>query len=67
MSVKTQEVTSNKAIIEKNKKLCQPTGIVGNQGTFSDKVTPDTDVFTDQPVVQCNFQVVENTFIDDSK
>ena len=67
MSVKTQEVTSNKAITEKNKKLCQPTRIVGNQGTFSDKVTPDTDVFTDQPVVQCNFQVVENTFIDDSK
>ena len=67
MSVKTQEVTSNMAITEKSKKLGQPTRIVGNQRTFSDKVTPDTDVFTDQPVVQCNFQVVENTFIDDSK
>ena len=66
MSVKTQEVTSNMAITEKNKKLCQPTRIVGDQGTFSDKVTPDT-VFTDHPVVQCNFQAVENTFIDDSK
>ena len=67
MSVKTQEVTSNMTITEKSKKLCQRTSIVGNQGTFSDKVIPDTDVFTDQPVVQCNFQVVENTFIDDSK
>ena len=67
MSVKTQEVTSNMAITEKSKKLGQPTRIVGNQRTFSDKATPDTDVFTDQPVVQCNFQVVENTFIDDSK
>ena len=67
MSVKTQEVTSNMAITEKSKKLGQPTRIVGNQRTFSDKVTPDTDVFTDQAVVQCNFQVVENTFIDDSK
>ena len=34
---------------------------------ISDKVIPAIDVFTDEPVVQCDVQVVENTFIDDSK
>ena len=29
--------------------------------------SPDIDGFTDEPVVQCDAQVVENTFIDDSK
>ena len=38
------------------------------QGAFSDKVNPDSfDGFTDESVVQCDVQVVENTFIDDSK
>ena len=32
-----------------------------------DKVTPDIDYFIDKPVLQCDAQDVENTFIDDSK
>ena len=43
------------------------TGISGPQGAFSDKVAPDIDGFSDEPVVQCDVQVTENTFIDDSK
>ena len=31
------------------------------QGTFSDKVTPDINEFTDEPVVKCGAQVVTNT------
>ena len=53
-------------ITEKNEKLYQTTGIPGTQGAFSDKVTPDIDGFTDEPVVQCEVQVLKNTFIDDS-
>ena len=41
--------------------------IVGIRGSFSNKVTPDTDGFTDEPVVQCDVRVVKNTFVDDSK
>ena len=41
--------------------------IPGIQGKFLDKVTPDIDRFTDKPVIQCNIQVVENTFVDVSK
>ena len=37
------------------------------QGTFSEKLTPDIDGFTDEPVVQCDVQVVENIFAYDSK
>ena len=37
------------------------TGIPGTQRAFSDKVTPDIDVLTDEPVVQCDVQVAENT------
>ena len=48
-------------------KNCQTIAISGTQGGFSDKVTPDIDVFTDEPVVYCDVQVVEVTFIDDSK
>ena len=36
-------------------------------GAFSDKVTTNIDVFIDEAVVQCDVQVVENIFIDDSK
>ena len=37
------------------------------QGAFSDKIAPDIDVFTDEPVVQCDIQVVESTSLADSK
>ena len=38
------------------------------QRAFLDKVTPDIDGFTDEPVVyQCDVQFVENIFVDDSK
>ena len=33
----------------------------GIQGAFSDKDAPDIDGFTDEPVVLCTAQVVENT------
>ena len=39
----------------------------GTQREFTDKVVPDIDGFTDEPVVQCDVQVVENTFVVDSK
>ena len=67
MGTKIQKVISNIVITEKNEKLCQTRGIPGTQGLFSDNVTSDVDGFTDEPVVQCDTQVVENTFIDDSK
>ena len=38
----------------------------GNQGSKG-QVTPDIDGFTDEPVAQCDVQVVENIFTDDSK
>ena len=66
-STKIQEVISNIVITEKNEKQCQTTGIPRTLGAFSDKVTLDIDGFTDEPVVKCDVQVVENTFIDDSK
>ena len=53
-------------ITKKNEKLYQTTGIPGTQGAFSDKVTPDIDGFTDEPVVQCEVLVLKNTFTDDS-
>ena len=65
-STKIQEVISNIVITEKNEKQCQNTRIPGTQGTFS-KLPQTFDGFTDEPVVQCDVQVVENTFIDDSK
>ena len=49
-STKIQEVTSNGVITEENEKLV-------TQGAFSNKVTP----VIDEPVVQCDVQVVENT------
>ena len=41
--------------------------IQGTQGAFSDKATSNIDDFTDEPEVQCDIQVVKNTFVDDSK
>ena len=66
------EVTSNVAITEKNEKqyvrqIIQ-LRIQGSQEAFSDEVTPpDFDDFTDGQVVQCDVQVVRNTFVDNSK
>ena len=40
----------------------------GPKGHFQiDKVTIDINYCTDKPVLQCDAQDVENTFIDDSK
>ena len=60
--MKIQEFISNIVISEENEKLCQTTGIPGR-----DIFRPLIDGFTDKPVVQCDVQVVENTFRDDSK
>ena len=53
-------------ITEKIEILCQTTGTPGTQGAFPDKVTTDVDVFTDEPVVQCDAKVEANTFLDGS-
>ena len=45
----------------------QTTRISVIQGAFSDKVTPDIDGFTDEPLDQSTVLLVENNFIDDSK
>ena len=45
----------------KNEKLCQTNRDTRAQGAFSDKVTSDFDGFTDEPIVQCDVQVIENT------
>ena len=37
------------------------------QGAISNKVNPVTNVFTDEPEIQCDVQVVENTLVNDSK
>ena len=62
-----QKVISDIVNTRKNQKLCQTIEIPGTQGAISDKVTPDIIVFTDEPVDQCDVQVLENTFTDDSK
>ena len=67
LSTKIQEVISNIVITEKNEKLCQTAGIPGTERAFSDKVTLNIDGFTDEPLVQCDVQVVENTFTDGSR
>ena len=64
--MKIQEVISNIVITDKYGKLCQSRD-TRTQGAFSDNFTPDIDGFTDEPVVQCDVQIVENTFIDHSK
>ena len=68
LSTKIQEVTSNVGITEKNEKHVRlQLSISGTQGAFSDKVAPDFDGFTDEPVLKCDVQAVENLFVDDSK
>ena len=70
LSTKIQEVTKNVAITEKNEKQYVRLQLIipRTLGEFLNKVTPDIDGFTDEPVVhQCDVQVVENTFVDDSK
>ena len=54
LSTKIQEISSNIVITEKNEKICQTTGLPGTQGAFSNKVNPDIDGFTDEPVEQFN-------------
>ena len=52
LSAKIQKAISNIVITEKNEKLSLTSEIPEIQGAFSDKVTPDIDGFTDEPVVQ---------------
>ena len=69
-NIKTQELASNVAINQKNEKqyVRPQSSIPETKGFFLDNVTPDINGFTDEPVVhQCDFQVVKNIFIDDSK
>ena len=57
-------------ITEKNKKqyLRLQLHIPGTQRAFFNKVTIDIDGFTGELIVhQCDVQVIENTFVDDSK
>ena len=63
------------ALLRKMKKLT--TVLPATPGTFSDKFTSGftnetiqtitNDGFTNEPVVQCDVQVVENTFVDNFK
>ena len=53
---------------EKWKTLCQVTAKRGAQRAFSNKVIPDIDSFTDEPVAhQCDVEILKSTFVDDSK
>ena len=45
-------MTSNAVITEKYEKLCYTAGILGIQGAFSGKVTPDIDGCIEEPAVQ---------------
>ena len=60
-------MTSNIAIIKENEKLYVrlQLSIPETQGAFLGKVI--LDGFTNKIVFQCDIQVVENTFVDDSK
>ena len=62
-----QEVTWNDAAItEKKEKQYLRQIIYTNKGHLSTQFTPDIN-FNDEPVVQYDIPVVENTFIDDWK
>ena len=56
-----QEVTSNATITEKDDEkqyVKRQLSIPETQGAFLDKVTSDTDGFTDEPVVHhCDIQI----------
>ena len=60
LSTKIREVTSNVVTTKKNEALCQ--AMPGTQGTFSDKVAPDIEDFTDETECQCDVEVVKVTF-----
>ena len=59
-SLKIQEATSKSvAVITKNVRQT-------NQGHLPTKVTPVIDL-TDEPVIQCDVPVIENSFVYDCK
>ena len=66
LSTKIHELIWNIVIWEKWRTLSD-IRVPGTQGTFSRKVTPDIDSFTDETVIQCDVQVVEHNFVDDCK
>ena len=59
-------MTSNVAITEKNEEEYARLQLI-IPGAFTDKVIPNIDGFTDELLVQCDLQVVGNTFVDYSK
>ena len=70
MSTKIQEVISNVAITANNEKQYArlQQSIPRTQQTFLEKVTLDINGFTDeQDFHECDVQVVEKFFTDDSK
>lgn len=70
MITKIQEVISNVAITANNEKQYArlQQSIPRTQQTFLDKVTLDINGFTDEQVFhECDVQVVEKFFTDDSK
>ena len=62
-------MTSNVPVTQKNENqyVRLQLRIPGTQRLFSDNVHPGIDGFTDEPVVQKDVQILENTFVDDSK
>ena len=62
-------MTLNIAITEKNEKqyVRLQLSLPRTQEAFSEKAAPDIDRFNDESVVPCDVQVVENTFVDNSK
>ena len=40
-------------------------GIRWTQEAFTNKITPDIDGCTDEPVFQCDVRIVKNCFVDD--
>ena len=65
LSLKIQEATSKSvAVTEKKEKRYARHIIYTNQGHLQIKFTPVID-FTNEPVIQFDVPVVENTFVDD--
>ena len=63
--MKIQEVICH--YCENEKKLSQTARIPETQEAFLHKVNADINGFTDEPVVQCDVEVPENSLLDDSK
>ena len=61
LSTKIQESSSNVAITEKNEKqyVRLYLSIPETHGEFSDKIAPNIDGYTNEPVVQCDTVVVK--------